>query len=53
MFFFTGITAERFYPDFENKILATRGEGLGKVVVLFFLAGWSLIRLDVVVTKLT
>jgi len=22
----TGITAERFYPDFENKILATRGK---------------------------
>jgi len=35
----TGITAERFYPDFENKILAT-GEGLGKIVVLF-LVGWS------------
>jgi len=25
----TGKTAERFYPDFENEILATRGEGLG------------------------
>jgi len=35
----TGITAERFYPDFENKILATRVEGLGGIVVLF-LAGW-------------
>jgi len=34
----TGITSERFYPDFENKILATRGEGLGGIVVLF-LAG--------------
>jgi len=33
-------TAERFYPDFENKVLATLGESLGKVVVLF-LAGWS------------
>jgi len=31
----TGITAERFYPDFENKILASRGEGLGGMVVLF------------------
>jgi len=38
--FITGITAERFYPDFENKILATQGEGLGAIVVLF-LAGWS------------
>jgi len=36
----TGITAERFYPDFENKILATRREGLEGIVVLF-LAGWS------------
>jgi len=26
----TGITAERFNPDFENKILATRGVGLGE-----------------------
>jgi len=34
----TGITAERFYPDFENKCLATRGEALGGIVVLF-LAG--------------
>jgi len=25
----TGITAERFYLDFDNKILATRGKGLG------------------------
>jgi len=25
----TEITAERFYPDFENIILATRREGLG------------------------
>jgi len=35
----TGITAERFYPDFENKILATRGKGLGEIVIL--LPGWS------------
>jgi len=27
----TGIIAERFYPDFENKIVATRGEVYGKL----------------------
>jgi len=38
----TRITAERFYPDFENKILATRGEGLGQIVVLFLAGNHSL-----------